>query len=130
MAMFLFDVQEKNRLKQKGLLQRFSMFCLGKQSSLEEIRSEKAEKYKELKDNKDSPEYDEWFLKYNPNVKRRHVSNKKHKQEKMEFIFSEQANNEKKKTSSPKLPKVTYKKKKNKKYKKKFGKKTFKNFLF
>ena len=30
MSQFLFKVQEKNRLKQKGLLRRFSMNCYGK----------------------------------------------------------------------------------------------------
>lgn len=71
MANYLFDVQQHNRLSQKGLLNRFSIDCYGKQKALEDIRSEKAEKYKELASKRGTQEYDEWFLKYNPNDKRR-----------------------------------------------------------
>jgi hypothetical protein len=69
MAKFLFDVEQKNRLEQKGLLKRFSLNCYGKQPSMEDLRSEKAKMYKELINKKDSKEYKEWFLKYNPNSK-------------------------------------------------------------
>lgn len=71
MANYLFDVQQHNRLSQKGLLNRFSIDCYGTQKTLEDIRSEKAEKYKELATKRGTEEYDEWFLKYNPNEKRR-----------------------------------------------------------
>lgn len=67
MSSFLFDVQEKNRLEQKGLLRRFSINCMGHQETVEEMRAEKARKYAELKDGKKGPEYDEWFLRYRPN---------------------------------------------------------------
>jgi len=66
MAKYLFDVQEKNRLTQKGLLKRFSLNCIGNQQTVEEIRSEKAKKFNELKDKKNSKEYEEWFLRYRP----------------------------------------------------------------
>jgi hypothetical protein len=68
MAMFLFKVQQKNRLNQKGLLKRFTIECYGKQPTFEEIRAEKAEKIRELNKKKGTREYDEWFLKYNPNI--------------------------------------------------------------
>jgi hypothetical protein len=74
MANYLFDVQQHNRLSQKGLLNRFSIDCYGKQQTLEDIRSEKAEKYKELASKRGTVEYDDWFLKYNPNEKRRKSS--------------------------------------------------------
>ena len=64
MSNFLFDVQEKNRLAQKGLLKRFSIDCVGHQETVEEMRAEKAAKYAEL--NKNDPEYEEWFLRYRP----------------------------------------------------------------
>jgi len=64
MAKFLFEVEERNRLEQRGLLRRFSMSCIGKQPSIEDIRVEKSEKFRELK--KTSEEYEMWFLKYNP----------------------------------------------------------------
>jgi len=66
MSKYLFDVQEKNRLAQKGLLKRFSINCMGHQETVEEMRAEKAEKYNELKDKKNSAEYEEWFLRYRP----------------------------------------------------------------
>ena len=70
MANFLFEIQAKNRLNQRGLLKRFAMTCNGKQSTLEDIRAEKALKYKEFKDGKvKRDEYDMWFLKYNPGEK-------------------------------------------------------------
>ena len=66
MSTFLFYVQQKNRLNQKGLLRRFSISCMGNQHSLEEIRGEKASKYKELMNNRNSIDYEMWFLKYRP----------------------------------------------------------------
>lgn len=64
MANFLFEVEQKNRLEQKGLLKRFSLTCYGHQPSLEEMREIKNEKYKLL--NEGSHEYEEWFFKYDP----------------------------------------------------------------
>ena len=68
MAQFLFEVQQKNRLQQKGLLRRFSISCYGHQQTVEEMRAEKADKFKELKENKKKKdsEYEEWFLRYRP----------------------------------------------------------------
>jgi len=58
MAKFLFEVEEKNRLEQKGLLKRFSIKCIGKQPTMEDIRAEKAIKFKELINKKNSSEYE------------------------------------------------------------------------
>lgn len=66
MAQYLFDVQQRNRLQQKGLLKRFSINCYGKQETLEDMRNTKAEKFKELKNKKGSREYESWFLRYIP----------------------------------------------------------------
>jgi len=66
MSKYLFEVQEKNRLQQKGLLKRFSINCMGHQETVEEMRAEKTAKFAELKDKKGKPEYDEWFLRYRP----------------------------------------------------------------
>ena len=66
MSKYLFEVQEKNRLQQKGILKRFSMNCMGHQETVEEMRAEKANKFVELKDKKGSSEYEEWFLRYRP----------------------------------------------------------------
>ena len=64
MAEYLFNVIRENRLKQKGLLKRFSLDCYGKQHTIEEIREEKIKKFNELKGNRKSKEFDRWFLKY------------------------------------------------------------------
>ena len=64
MSKFLFQVQQKNRLSQKGLLRRFSITCYGHQESVEEMKAKKAEKYRELKQNKDKKMFEEWFLNY------------------------------------------------------------------
>uniref|UniRef100_A0A6C0ERH8 Poly(A) polymerase catalytic subunit domain-containing protein n=1 Tax=viral metagenome TaxID=1070528 RepID=A0A6C0ERH8_9ZZZZ len=69
MSKFLFDVQQKNRLEQKGLLRRFSITCYGHQESVEEMRAHKAAKYKELKTSKNKKEMEEWFLNYKPDSK-------------------------------------------------------------
>jgi len=66
MAQFLFEVQEKNRLSQKGLLRRFSVTCFGHQESLQEMRAHKADKMAELKDKRGTRIYNEYFLNYKP----------------------------------------------------------------
>lgn len=66
MAQYLFDVQQRNRLQQKGLLKRFSINCYGEQETLDMMRSAKADKYKELKGQRNSKEYESWFLRYIP----------------------------------------------------------------
>lgn len=67
MSAFLFEVQQRNRLEQRGLLRRFSIECVGHQETVEEMRAHKSEKYKELKDKKNTREYEEYFLRYRPN---------------------------------------------------------------
>jgi len=67
---YLLKVQQRNRLRQRGLLRRFSINCYGEQPTLEEIRNEKALQYKKLKDKKKSKEYEEWFLRYIPMEKK------------------------------------------------------------
>lgn len=74
MAEYLFNIQEKNKLKQKGILKRFTNQCYGKQTTIEDIRSEKTQKFKELKNKQSSIEYQEWFLKYTPVNKKTNVS--------------------------------------------------------
>ena len=64
MCKYLYDIQQRNRLKQTGLLRRFGITCYGKQETLDDIKAEKAEKYQELK--RGDPAYEEWFLKYSP----------------------------------------------------------------
>jgi hypothetical protein len=82
MSKYLFDVQEKNRLAQKGLLKRFSINCMGHQETVEEMRAEKAEKYNELKDKKKDQEYEEWFLRYRPTDNKTKTDDPKNKKTK------------------------------------------------
>jgi len=115
MANYLFDVQQHNRLSQKGLLNRFSIDCYGTQKTLEDIRSEKAEKYKELATKRGTEEYDEWFLKYNPNEKRRKPL-LKHVGKSVDDAFIESPGpnkTNKNKTPKKKRARKTYKKKNN-----------------
>jgi hypothetical protein len=66
MAQYLINVQSKNRLEQKGLLKRFNVNCYGKEKTIVELRSEKAAKYEELKNDKEGKEYNKLFFKYIP----------------------------------------------------------------
>jgi hypothetical protein len=74
MAEYLFDVEQQNRLEQKGLLKRFAISCYGKQSRLEDIRAEKTKKYKELAEKRGTRDYEMWFLKYIPEIVRNKAS--------------------------------------------------------
>jgi hypothetical protein len=72
MSEYLFRVQLKNRLEQKGLLKRFSIECYGTHDSLEDKRSEKSNAYKSLRDKKcgrGCKEFDMAFLRYIPSSK-------------------------------------------------------------
>ena len=78
MCKYLYDIQQRNRLKQMGLLRRFGITCYGKQETLDDIKAKKAAKYQELK--RDDPEREEWFLKYSPMEYFEHTYDaKKHK---------------------------------------------------
>jgi hypothetical protein len=86
MSTYLFEVEQKNKLEQKGLLKRFSLDCYGKQPTMEEMREEKARKYTELNGSKnpaDKKEFERWFFKYSPvnDSKRKGKNNNKTKEE-------------------------------------------------
>ena len=66
MCQYLFNIQQANRLKQKGLLKRFSINCIGNQPTLEELKEEKAILYEKLKKNKNDPLYNKYFFRYKP----------------------------------------------------------------
>jgi len=89
MSEYLFKVQLRNRLEQKGLLKRFTINCYGKHSTLEDVRSYKSIKYKELRLKKLKPgdkEYDTYFLRYVPSenkqVKTKEFKKKRNKKTK------------------------------------------------
>jgi len=69
MAQFLFNVQYKNRLKQKGLLKRFVSSCYGNQETLKDIRIKKSTLIRNIIDkkiDKNSDEYLRNFYRYIP----------------------------------------------------------------
>jgi len=66
-AQYLFIIQIKNRLANRGLLKRFTLDCIGYEKTLHERRLEKAKKYRILKKDRESKEFKELFFKYNPN---------------------------------------------------------------
>jgi len=102
MAKFLFQLEEHNRLAQKGLLKRFSINCYGKQMTLEDVRSQKAEKYRELVINRKSKEYEMWFLKYSPHNKKgkKEITNEDIKKS-METIEKREEEEEEEEEESP-----------------------------
>lgn len=63
----LFGIQQRHRLTRKKELQRFTMDCYGKQQTLGDMRAEKKNMYASL--DRDSPEFEEWFLQYPPHGK-------------------------------------------------------------
>jgi len=68
-AEYLFKVQLKNRLQQKGLLRRFSILCYGKQQTLEDIREDKAKLYAKIRKKevlRNSKLYNINFFRYIP----------------------------------------------------------------
>ena len=82
MSQYLYLVQSKNRLAQKGVLKRFSLNCIGDQITLESMRNEKSKKFEELKGKRGTKEYEDWFLKYSPSQKKNFKEEKKKKKEK------------------------------------------------
>ena len=76
MSNYIFMVRQKNRLKKFGLLGRFSETCYGKQITLEEMRINRNQKYKELRKDKNQQEWKKHFFKYVPKSKRVKKSNK------------------------------------------------------
>ena len=82
MSQYLYLVQSKNRLAQKGVLKRFSLNCVGDQITLESMRNEKSKKFEELKGKRGTKEYEDWFLKYSPSQKKTLKKKKRRKKKK------------------------------------------------
>ena len=76
MAQYLFSVQAKNRLQQKGVLKRFSLDCYGKQQTLEDIRAEKSNAFERLRGKRGTKEYDQHFLRYTPELTNKNKNKK------------------------------------------------------
>lgn len=79
MSHYLFQVQQRHRLEQKGILKRFSINCYGdEKATKEKVRAEKTKKYKLLSGKRGTKEWDEYFLNYKPGEKdeRKHDTRK------------------------------------------------------
>ena len=84
MSHYLFKIQQRHRLQQKGLLRRFSIDCYGEEiHTKEKVRAEKTKKYTELKNKRGTKEWDYYFLNYKPGEKDQQTNKsekkKKHK---------------------------------------------------
>ena len=66
MCNFLFNVQQENKLTQKGVLKRFSTTCYGHQEQLDEIKLKRSKLYKRLKGHQEDQEYQFNFFNYKP----------------------------------------------------------------
>ena len=64
MAKFLFEVEQENRLQQRGVLKRFSMNCIGKQPTMTDMRMKKSEMFHTLE--RGTKEFETWFMRYVP----------------------------------------------------------------
>jgi hypothetical protein len=70
MSHYLFKVQQRHRLQQKGILRRFSIDCYGDEKHTKEnVRAEKTKRYKALSKHKGSKEWEYYFLNYKPGEK-------------------------------------------------------------
>jgi hypothetical protein len=131
MSKFLFDVQQKNRLQQKGLLKRFSIICYGHQDSIEEMRAQKAKKFKELQAKKGPRDYEEWFLNYKPETMKNKIEiTDKSKNIKKNIMTKKTKKTKKTKMKTTSNKNKTHKQKGNKKPKPKTKSKKVFNFGF
>lgn len=111
MCEFLFRVQQKNRLQQKGLLKRFSINCVGKQHTLNDARNEKALMFKTLK--RGSKEFEKWFLRYIPSQSQ---NKHKHKHKQKKFTVRRHKSAKKKHMKHKKSKRGTRRTRKNKNF--------------
>lgn len=77
MADMIYNIQKQFRGNQKGVLQRFTLPCIGEQETLRDIMMEKGEAFMKL--NKDSLAYKYRFFKYDPDFENRKMEVKKTK---------------------------------------------------
>lgn len=119
MSEFLYRVQEKNRLAQRGLLRRFSINCYGNQITKEDIRAEKTKLFEKYKGNRNSKEWNWYFLRYVPKEEKEKKTTKKNKKTKKKL--KKKKKTRVKTTTSKKTKKKVKKKKKRKKSKRFFN---------
>jgi hypothetical protein len=104
-AKFLFELEQKNRLAQTGVLKRFTSQCMGVQETMESIRAKKSEKFEELRGKRGSEEYEKFFLKYSPGELDRRKNKIVDVEVKQSVAESEVATDKPKKTTAKKRSK-------------------------
>ena len=62
----LYSIIQNKYEIQSPLLKRFNLPCIGTHETFEDIKKNRTKKFNELKKNKKSKEYQEWFLQYVP----------------------------------------------------------------
>jgi len=82
MAKYLFELEQRNRLSQNGVLKRFGPKCIGHQETMENIRAKKTTKFLELKKDRKSKDFETFFLKYSPGEEKTKKEPKKSKKNK------------------------------------------------
>lgn len=72
----LSELPEHRLFTSKGIWRRYGLPCFGEQSTLETIRSKKAEMFAILKKDRTSDEFNRWFLRYSPGIKKTRMRKK------------------------------------------------------
>ena len=67
---YLYRIMRRRKPNLTGIFKRFNYQCIGKQLTIEKMRAEKTEKYNELKKQRGSKEFEWWFLRYIPDIKK------------------------------------------------------------
>jgi len=62
----LFKIQQNHKTSKNSVVKTFGDECYGEQTTLEEIRAEKNKKFKQLRHDRKSKEYQKYFLRYSP----------------------------------------------------------------
>jgi hypothetical protein len=95
---FLYRMMRRRKPDTDGIFKRFNINCIGKQLTFEMMRSEKAVKYNELRKNRHSRDFEWWFLRYIPHIK-------KEEQKIVNKLVIMKRNNTKRKKSKKKMSK-------------------------
>lgn len=68
-AEYLINIRDNNKMAKKGILTRYATKCHGRQESFADLLTYKSNKFHELKNKRDSTEYETFFLRYRPQNK-------------------------------------------------------------
>ena len=66
--LFIIYMKKKNRMEQTGILNNYSLMCIGKEKTIVDMIEERNKLYEKLKKDRNSYEFKKYFLKYNPGI--------------------------------------------------------------